>query len=507
MTARAWVAAVALSAGAVGVAHAWQPNNQYGAVWPGALGWRLNEQGSSSVPDISTVEAILTTSFDTWENQTCTSFSDQYNGRTSVASTSNTDGRSVHGFLQAWPSSYGSARSVIGIASSRLGGFGGQWEIIESDVSFNEAGFLFVQGQPTRGGQADLQSIATHEFGHALGLGHTNASGATMFPSYDNGTGTRTLANDDIAGVCTLYPGSGPPPNPGGGGGTPSGDDEYEENDDFRDAAPVGCGTVIQAIANDIDWFEVTTAQRGEIAVTLTWVGAADLDLYLFDPTQGDPLDASELPQGNSESVAADVGPGSYLIAVNPFDGAADYQLSIACDGEEPVAETDDDAFEDNDDGGSAAGVDCPETIRGIAADDDWFSFRTDGLGDISATLSWEGSADLDLFLVDTTGTLDRSRQASGNEESVSVSDADAGAYAVVVIPAQGRAAYTLRLRCSANAGSDTDGLDGAEGDDDTLELRPQRCGCASGLSPVGGFGIGIAAWALWARRRRSAQV
>ncbi len=53
----------------------------------------------------------------------------------------------------------------------------------------------------------DLQGVATHEYGHALGLDHsTNSLDNTMFPgSSGNFYDKRSLAADDIAGVQALY--------------------------------------------------------------------------------------------------------------------------------------------------------------------------------------------------------------------------------------------------------------------------------------------------------------
>ncbi|WP_052519592.1 matrixin family metalloprotease [Archangium violaceum] len=50
----------------------------------------------------------------------------------------------------------------------------------------------------------DLFSVAVHEFGHALGLGHSADTSAVMYAYY---TGVRrNLAADDIQGIRSLYP-------------------------------------------------------------------------------------------------------------------------------------------------------------------------------------------------------------------------------------------------------------------------------------------------------------
>ena len=78
-------------------------------------------------------------------------------------------------------------------------------ELLDADVEINSA-----QGVITIGDEnvdIDLQAIVTHEAGHFLGLDHTNDTTATMAPGYvPHTTDQRTLALDDVLGVCASYP-------------------------------------------------------------------------------------------------------------------------------------------------------------------------------------------------------------------------------------------------------------------------------------------------------------
>lgn len=82
--------------------------------------------------------------------------------------------------------------------------FAGQ--IIEADILFNPT-VTFSTETTTPSNRIDLQSVATHEVGHLLGLDHTNFVSATMFPTLIEGASfARVLTLDDAIGVSTLYP-------------------------------------------------------------------------------------------------------------------------------------------------------------------------------------------------------------------------------------------------------------------------------------------------------------
>ncbi|MGH3973011.1 MAG: matrixin family metalloprotease [Pseudonocardiaceae bacterium] len=51
----------------------------------------------------------------------------------------------------------------------------------------------------------DVESVALHEFGHILGLQHSNISSAVMFPTIASGEIKRELAQDDRDGIADLY--------------------------------------------------------------------------------------------------------------------------------------------------------------------------------------------------------------------------------------------------------------------------------------------------------------
>jgi MYXO-CTERM domain-containing protein len=77
--------------------------------------------------------------------------------------------------------------------------------ILDADIELNAQENIFTVGDSRV--VADLRSTLTHEIGHLLGLDHSEQPEATMWNDTRRGSVTlRTLANDDIAAMCTAYP-------------------------------------------------------------------------------------------------------------------------------------------------------------------------------------------------------------------------------------------------------------------------------------------------------------
>jgi len=148
------------------------------------------------------IEPAIRAGADAWRVQSGASFSFAFAGYSTQAVNTN-DGINLVMFRNA---SSGSALATTYTWSSGT-------RMIDADIVFWDAGFQFFTGSTGCSGGFYIEDVATHEFGHALGMAHSTLAAATMYPSISTcSQQARTLDADDIAGVLALYPPIATPP-------------------------------------------------------------------------------------------------------------------------------------------------------------------------------------------------------------------------------------------------------------------------------------------------------
>jgi hypothetical protein len=244
--------------------------------------WFATDRGVAGVT-ASQFQSEVASAFATWEAVPSASVAFQFVGFTSAVPFEE-DSISVFGF-EAEPD----LDRVLGATTFVVDTVTG--EIVESDVFFNS---IFAWSTVAAGetGRFDLQSVAAHEIGHFVGLGHSGlgetevrpeggrrvlASGAVMFPiSLGRGvTADRRLQPDDIAGVSDLYP-----------------------DGDFRNATGAVSGRVMR-----------------------NGTGIIGAHIVAFNPKSGALVGGFSLGQGGAFQIAG-LEPGAHVIRVEPLDDA-----------------------------------------------------------------------------------------------------------------------------------------------------------------------------------------
>ncbi len=165
--------------------------------------WQLNPSQGSNVTGSRTQAEIIVQSFQAWQSASTASVS-----LTQGADVDKSLGVKIDGFnvITTVPGNSALQTLPTGVLAKTFVSFLDNGTITEADMFFNPTE-QFSTNATGIGNNADLQSVATHEAGHFLGMDHATNMSSTMFWVVDRGfTYPRTLSADDIAGISTVYP-------------------------------------------------------------------------------------------------------------------------------------------------------------------------------------------------------------------------------------------------------------------------------------------------------------
>jgi len=175
------------------------------------VGYQADSAGSDDITGTSAQEAV-DASFATWSAPTCTAvdFVAAAPGPTTVGfQLGGPNVNAVKWIETGWTQSARAIAVTLTTFSCTTG------EILDADITLNGASFTFTTEPSTTA--ADVQNTVTHEAGHLLGFDHSPDPDSTMYADAPLGETTkRSLTDDDITGLCTVYPTDFQPPSTGG---------------------------------------------------------------------------------------------------------------------------------------------------------------------------------------------------------------------------------------------------------------------------------------------------
>ncbi|XP_059624564.1 metalloendoproteinase 2-MMP-like [Cornus florida] len=162
--------------------------------FPGRPRWPLSKtrltysfQSSAQVVGLQTLRSVCSRAFQKWQNVSPFTFVEAPQGAT---------GDIVIGFHRG---NHNDGAPFDGSGGTLAHAFAPTkgWFHYDADENWST--------NPTSMNQIDLESVAVHEIGHVLGLGHSRDRNAIMFASYSHNPIRRDLNTDDIQGIRALY--------------------------------------------------------------------------------------------------------------------------------------------------------------------------------------------------------------------------------------------------------------------------------------------------------------
>ncbi len=172
-----------------------------------SVSFRLNKDCSKDVNITDCTQAVQN-SIGAWMGHSCSDLELNFAGTTTQTSIG-----MDYVNLIVWRQSndWKYENSAIAMTTTTFNTYTG--EIVDADIEVNGVDYTFSVSPPdTPGvpGTMDIQNTLTHELGHCIGLADVfdkADSDATMYYTAGYGdTNKSTLSQDDINGLCTIYP-------------------------------------------------------------------------------------------------------------------------------------------------------------------------------------------------------------------------------------------------------------------------------------------------------------
>ncbi|KAG8072341.1 hypothetical protein GUJ93_ZPchr0006g42060 [Zizania palustris] len=166
-----------------------------GPIWPPFrrnLRYAITATSATTI-DRATLSTVFARAFSRWAAVTNLRF-------TEIASASNADitigfYSGDHGDGEAFDGPLGTLAHAFSPTNGRFHLDAAEAWVADGDVS----------RLSSVGSAVDLESVAVHEIGHLLGLGHSSVPDSIMYPTIRTGTRKVNLESDDVLGIQSLY--------------------------------------------------------------------------------------------------------------------------------------------------------------------------------------------------------------------------------------------------------------------------------------------------------------